>query len=152
MKDDVRELYQEMIVDHGKRPRNFRELSDASAEADGYNPLCGDRVHVFLRVDGDRIADITFQGSGCAISTASASLMTESLRGRTRSEVMELIRNFHNFVTAPEEADFDEAALGKLRVLAGVRDYPTRVKCAVLAWHALRAALSGGGNQSVSTE
>ena len=152
MTNDVGELYQEMIIDHSRRPRNFHALSPPSVHADGYNPLCGDRIRVFLRLDGDRIEDVAFQGAGCAISTASASLMTESLKGSTRSEASELIERFRNLVTDHPGAPAGEAVLGKLRAFAGVRLYPTRVKCAVLAWHTLRAALSGEFGETVSTE
>ena len=136
---DLLDLYQEVILDHHKRPRNRGELADADHRAEGHNPLCGDRVTVTARLDGDRIADLRFEGEGCAISTASASLMTEAVKGRPREEVEELFRVFQDVLTGrgePEEAD-----LGKLAVLAGVREFPVRVKCATLAWHTLRAAL-----------
>jgi nitrogen fixation NifU-like protein len=141
------DLYQEIIVDHSKRPRNRGPVGGANATAEGYNPLCGDRVTVELKLEGDRIADIGFQGSGCAISTASASLMTESLKGRTRGEAEGMFGRFHELLTgsaAPEN-------LGKLEVFSGVRDYPARVKCATLAWHTLKAALENSGGK-VSTE
>jgi nitrogen fixation NifU-like protein len=148
MTGDLGDLYQEVILDHNRRPRNFRSLDDARRQ-EGFNPLCGDRLTLFVKVDGDRIVDVAFQGSGCAISKASASLMTEALKGKTVSEARELFARFHDMVTsAPDTAAPD---LGKLSVLSGVREYPTRVKCASLAWHTLRAALAGD-NSTVSTE
>lgn len=134
---DLRDLYQEVILDHTRRPRNFGTLPNANREARGHNPLCGDQVSVYLQMNGDRIEDIAFQGSGCAISTASASLMTEALKGRTVAEARELFHDFHDLVTTGGDPD----ALGKLAVFAGVREYPIRVKCATLAWHAVQAAL-----------
>ena len=143
---DLSELYQEVILDHNKRPRNFRQLEDASHRAEGYNPLCGDRLNLFLRVDGEKIADVGFQGSGCAISKASASLMTDSLKGLTVAEARDLFERFHRMVTTPP--DKPVADLGKLSVLAGVREFPVRVKCASLAWHTLKAALDRAGKAS----
>ncbi len=138
---DLRELYQEMILDHGKRPRNFCETTDADRQADGHNPLCGDKIRVYVKLDGDRIESVTFQGSGCAISTASASMMSEALRGKTLAELEELFGAFHGVVTgSSDEPDSDEG-LGKLVVFSGVREFPMRVKCATLPWHTLRAAL-----------
>lgn len=134
---DLRDLYQEVILDHTRRPRNFGTLANANREAKGYNPLCGDQVSVYLHMEGDRIQDIAFQGSGCAISTASASLMTEALKGLTVQEARELFHGFHGLVTTGG----DPEALGKLAVFSGVREYPIRVKCATLAWHAVQAAL-----------
>ena len=134
----LRDLYQEVILDHNKRPRNFRAIEPASHHADGYNPLCGDRVTVYLNVKDGVIEDLAFLGAGCAISTASASLMTEALKGRSVQEFEALFETFHDLVTSEGPPP---QGLGKLAVLAGVRDYPTRVKCATLAWHALRAAL-----------
>jgi nitrogen fixation NifU-like protein len=145
---DLRELYQGVILDHYKMPRNFRAQTDAGRDAEGYNPLCGDKVHVYLKLDGDIIKDVSFVGSGCAISTASASMMTESLKGKTRAEAEALFRRFHDLLTAPEP---DASALGKLEAFAGVREFPIRVKCATLPWHTLRAALQGDG-KTVSTE
>ena len=136
---DLRDLYQEVILDHNKRPRNFRAVEPRSHTADGYNPLCGDRVCVQLRVRDGVIEDVGFQGEGCAISTASASIMTESIKGRSVEEAQQLFERFHELVTGEESALDPE--LGKLAVLAGVRDYPTRVKCATLAWHTLHAAM-----------
>ncbi|HXG67535.1 MAG TPA: SUF system NifU family Fe-S cluster assembly protein [Blastocatellia bacterium] len=146
---DVNDLYQEVILDHSKRPRNFHEMTDADRQAEGYNPLCGDRVKVYLKVRDDKVSDVSFKGSGCAISTASASIMTESLKGKTREEAEALFKVFHELVTGkrPEEG----AELGKLAVFSGVSEYPTRVKCATLAWHTLMASLKGRG-ETVSTE
>src|SRR5262245_3267849 len=137
MSGDLQDLYQEVILDHNKRPRNFRAI-EHGRKAEGYNPLCGDRLTVYLRVEGDRITDVSFEGAGCAISKASASLMTDSVKGKTLQEVEELFGRFHQMITrAPDEPVED---LGKLSVLAGVRQFPVRVKCASLAWHTLRAA------------
>jgi nitrogen fixation NifU-like protein len=144
----LRDLYQEVILDHNKKPRNFRSIDPCSHQADGYNPLCGDKVTVFLDVKDGVIQDVAFQGSGCAISTASASLMTEALKGKPVADVEHLFENFHDAVTGAAEPS---AGLGKLSILAGVRDYPSRVKCATLAWHALRAALENL-NKPISTE
>lgn len=149
MKDELRDLYQEIILDHNRRPRNFRALPEANRTAEGYNPLCGDRVTVYLRVEDDRVQGVSFQGSGCAISTASASLMTEAMRGKTVAEAHSLFQGFHGLVT--KGAEDDGASLGQLTVFAGVREFPVRVKCATLAWHTLEAALAGKV-QPVSTE
>jgi nitrogen fixation NifU-like protein len=147
---ELTDLYQEMILDNGRNPRNFRAMPDATAQAEGLNPLCGDHYHVFLRLDGGRIADVSFQGSGCAISKASASLMTAAVKGRTVAEAERLFEAVHTLVTrGPEHVDPGE--LGKLAVLSGVSEFPTRVKCASLAWHTLHSAL-GAGRQVVSTE
>ena len=137
---ELRDLYQEVILDHNKHPHNFGELAGADRHADGFNPLCGDKLAVYVNLDGDMITDVRFEGSGCAISKASASLMTDSVKGKTLVETRELFDRFLNLVTDGDVAD-DGEALGKLAVFAGVRDYPTRVKCASLAWHTLRAAL-----------
>ena len=145
---DLQDLYQEVILDHNRRPRNFRAL-DAGRKAEGYNPLCGDRLTVYLRVEDDVIKEATFQGSGCAISKASASLMTESVKGKTVAEAEALFERFHRTVTASPDAPVED--LGKLSVLAGVRQFPVRVKCATLAWYALRAAAEARGDV-VSTE
>jgi nitrogen fixation NifU-like protein len=136
----VHDLYQEIILDHSKRPRNCHPMDDANRKAEGYNPLCGDKLKLFLKMDGDIVADASFQGSGCAISTASASLMTESLKGKTREEAMQLLDKFHELLTTDTPVSQD---LGKLVVFCGVRDYPARVKCATLAWHTLKSALNG---------
>lgn len=155
MLDDLRELYQEVILDHGKNPRNFRMPEGANAHANGNNPLCGDRITVFLKLAGDgRIEDAAFQGRGCAISQASASLMTEIVRGRSQAEAEALFDKFHRLCTdddyVPEPDDVDEEALERLQVLSGVRAFPTRVKCATLAWHTMNAAAHGG--EIVTTE
>jgi nitrogen fixation protein NifU and related proteins len=146
---DLRDLYQELILEHSKAPRNYRELKDADRKAEGYNPLCGDRFTIYLRMQGDAIQDIAFQGSGCAISKASASMMTQSLKGKTREQARELFQHFHRTVTGEKNGDL--ADLGKLSVFTGVAEFPTRVKCATLAWHTLQAALEGK-QDSVSTE
>lgn len=138
--DSLRELYQEVILDHSKRPRNFRELEAASHQAKGHNPLCGDRLSLFLLVDDGVIQDVSFKGAGCAISTASASILTEMLKGKALEEADAIFGEFHELLTAPE-APADSEMLGKLAVFAGVRDYPVRVKCATLAWHTFKAAL-----------
>jgi nitrogen fixation protein NifU and related proteins len=147
---DLRDLYQELILEHSKAPRNYRELQGADHKAEGYNPLCGDHFTVFLQMEGDRIRDVTFQGSGCAISKASASMMTQSLKGKTRAEAEELFERFHKVVTG-QSVNGDQAKLGKLAVFSGVSEFPTRVKCATLAWHTLQAALEGK-QDAVSTE
>jgi nitrogen fixation protein NifU and related proteins len=146
---DLRELYQELILEHSKVPRNYRELVNADRKAEGYNPLCGDHLTVYVRTCGDCIQDIAFQGSGCAISKASASMMTQSLKGKTEQEAKELFENFHRMVTG--EKNGGPADLGKLLVFAGVAEFPVRVKCATLAWHTLQAALEGK-QEPVSTE
>jgi nitrogen fixation NifU-like protein len=148
---DLRDLYQEVILDHNRRPRNFRAMDDASARAEGHNPLCGDRVTVYVRLDGDRIVDVSFEGSGCAISKASASLMTDGVMGRRIADADSLFRAFQALVTAGPATAPAGGDVGKLEVLAGVRDYPSRVKCATLAWHALQSALHGG-RRPVKTE
>jgi nitrogen fixation NifU-like protein len=145
---ELRDLYQEVIIDHGRRPRNFGHLAEANRSAEGFNPLCGDRLTLYLRIEGGVIRAVRFQGAGCAISTASASLMTETLRGKTEAEAGALIDGFHALVTGGEATAAD---LGKLAVLGGVREFPTRIKCATLAWHTLRAALAGE-NRPASTE
>jgi nitrogen fixation NifU-like protein len=151
MSSDLRDLYQEMILDHGKRPRNFRELPGATGRAEGYNPLCGDRETVFVRVEDDTLKDLSFQGSGCAISTASASMMTERLKGKTRQEAEALFTRFHDLITGENESGAGGPDLEKLTVFSGVREYPVRIKCATLPWHTMRAAMNGNG-QIVSTE
>ncbi len=146
---DLTGLYQEMILDHSKRPHNFRRMESPSVHADGYNPLCGDKVALFFKLDGDRIVDASFQGSGCAISTASASILTDTLKGKTRTEAESLFERFHDLVTGKQATS--ELPLGKLAVFAGVSEFPARVKCAILAWHTMKSALEGAG-QVVSTE
>ncbi|MEI8393580.1 MAG: SUF system NifU family Fe-S cluster assembly protein [Rhodospirillaceae bacterium] len=153
---DLRDLYQEVILDHGKHPRNHRHPPDANHEARGDNPLCGDRITVYLTIDTDGlIRDVAFEGRGCAISTASASLMTEVIRGKRESEARALFECFHDLCTKddadiPDHGPVDEDALDRLRVLSGVREFPVRVKCATLAWHAMTAALAGSAK--ISTE
>jgi nitrogen fixation NifU-like protein len=140
---DLSSLYQEVILDHSKRPRNFHPIAHADRQANGYNPLCGDKVTIYLRLVDDRIADIGFQGSGCAISTASASILTETLKGKTRAEAETLFNAFHDLVTGRAGKSGEAPALGKLAVFSGVAEFPVRVKCASLAWHTLRSALEG---------
>lgn len=146
---DLRDLYQELILDHNRKPRNFGPLGDANRSARGVNPLCGDKVAVHLRVEDDRVKGVSFEGTGCAISIASASVMTESLKERSCDDARELFDRFHQMVAIDDGAD--SAGMGKLAAFAGVRDYPARVKCATLAWHTLRAALDGE-DKAVSTE
>ena len=145
---DLSELYRDVIVDHNRRPRNFGRLESATQLADGNNPLCGDKLRVYIDVEHDVIRDVRFDGSGCAISTASASLMSEAVKGRSRAEVAELFAQVHRMLTRHDEAP--DPGLGKLAALAGVREFPARVKCASLCWHTLNAALTGG--HEVSTE
>lgn len=151
---DLHGLYQEVILDHNKRPHNFRAMPEASHHADGFNRLCGDRVTIFLKMDGDRISDVSFQGSGCAISTASASILTDAVKGKTRAEAESLFRTFHDLVTGHVRGNGNHAQtppLGKLAVFSGVSEFPARVKCASLAWHTLHNALQGS-EEVVSTE
>jgi nitrogen fixation NifU-like protein len=149
---DLGELYQQLIVDHSRRPRNFKAIEDATAKAEGYNPLCGDRVTLYLKTEGNVIREVGFQGAGCAISTASASLLTETLKGKTLEEAESVFDSFHKLVTGvANDIGPEETRLGKLSVFKGVCDYPTRVKCATLVWHTLRSALKGE-RQPVSTE
>jgi nitrogen fixation NifU-like protein len=146
---DLRDLYQEVILEHSKHPRNYRELPQATHQAEGYNPLCGDHFKVFVDVEDGRIRDVAFQGSGCAISKASASMMTQAVKGKSTGEVSELFEKFHRLVTGKNGLQSEQ--LGKLAVFAGISEFPVRVKCASLAWHALRAALDRQ-QQPVSTE
>ena len=148
---DLRDLYQEVILDHHKKPRNFHKLEHANRQADGYNPLCGDKLSVFIQIEDGIVKDIGFVGAGCAISTASASMMTESLKGKTEAEAKAIFERFHHLVTNHSQPQPDPATLGKLAVFSGVREYPVRVKCATLAWHTMRAALDGG-KETVATE
>jgi nitrogen fixation NifU-like protein len=148
---DLDELYQEVILDHNKRPRNFGVLEDANRLAEGHNPLCGDHITIYVQLEGSVIKDIRFQGSGCAISKASASMMTDSVKGKDRREAEALFQDFHRMVTGEAGAELDPLSLGKLAAFSGVSEFPVRVKCASLAWHTLRAALEGSTN-SVSTE
>ncbi len=149
MIDELRDLYQEVILDHSKSPHNFRDMADATHTARGHNPLCGDRLNVFVRVEDGVIKDASFTGAGCAISTASASMMTDAVRGRTKEEAERLFAVFHDLVTG--KASEAGAELGKLAVFAGVQEFPVRVKCATLAWHTLHAALENR-QEAVSTE
>jgi nitrogen fixation NifU-like protein len=146
---DLKELYRDVILDHNKRPRNFGKLEPSDAHADGHNPLCGDRLTVFLKMDGDRVEDIRFEGKGCAISTASASLMTEAIKGKDKTQISGLFNRVHSLLTTQEAVA--DSSLGKLAALSGVREYPARVKCASLCWHTLNAALDKGA-ATVSTE
>ena len=148
---DLRELYQQVILDHNRSPRNFREPAEFDSKADGHNPLCGDRVTIFLSVSDGRIADVSFQGQGCAISTASASMMTEALKGKTLEEVERIVREFHEMVTGGGNGAPDGSRLGKLAVFQGVCEFPMRVKCATIAWHTLNAALDQRAD-TVTTE
>jgi nitrogen fixation NifU-like protein len=148
--DEMRELYQETILDHHKHPRNFKKLENALS-SEGYNPLCGDRITVYVLLDGDVIEDIAFEGSGCAICTASASVMTESLKGKSTKEAEQLFGKFHDLVTGDPSESPNTEGLGKIAVFFGVREFPVRIKCATLAWHTLRAALEGK-SEAISTE
>ena len=148
---DLRDLYQEVIVDHHKKPRNFHKLEHANRQADGYNPLCGDKLSVFIQIENGIVKDIGFVGAGCAISTASASMMTESLKDKTEAEAKAIFERFHQLVTDHSEPQPNPATLGELAVFSGVREYPVRVKCATLAWHTMRAALDGN-KETVATE
>ncbi len=148
---DLKDLYQEVILDHNKSPRNFRKMENPTAIQEGFNPLCGDHLHLYLKMHGDVIADVSFEGQGCAISKSSASLMTTVLKGKTKSEAETIFKQFHDLVTAGMDKSFDEESLGKLAVFAGVREFPARVKCASLAWHTLHAALEQN-QKTVSTE
>lgn len=148
---DLRDMYQEVILEHAKSPRNFRALPQPSGKAEGHNPLCGDRCTVFINTKDGVINDISFEGSGCAISRASASLMTQSLKGKTLEEAEQMFHTFHELVTGRHSPDAPQTDIGKLKVFAGVSEFPARVKCATLAWHTLQAALHGD-SASVSTE
>ena len=149
---DLRDLYQDVILEHSKAPRNYREQPAADHKAEGFNPLCGDHFTVFITLDGDKIQDISFQGSGCAISKASASMMTQTLKGKTRAEAEQLFTRFHDLVTGHEQNGADSGTeLGKLEVFSGVSEFPVRVKCATLAWHTLNAALEGK-QEAITTE
>jgi nitrogen fixation protein NifU and related proteins len=147
--EDLRDLYQEVIIDHSKRPRNFRALDARNRQAEGFNPLCGDQVTVYVDVQGNEVKDVAFQGHGCAISTASASVMTETLKGKSLAEAERLFHVFHDLVTGKTGRNADD--LGKLAVFAGVSEFPTRVKCAILCWHTARAAIEGK-EEPVTTE
>ena len=147
---ELRDLYQEVILDHNKKPRNFGKLENANRRAEGHNPLCGDRLTVYMDLEGDRIRDIRFEGSGCAISKASASLMTDAIKGKTVAQARDLFEHFHAMITS--DTDTLQEDMGKLSVLAGVREFPTRIKCASLAWHTMKAAVAHETDAPVSTE
>jgi len=146
----LNDLYQEILLDHNSKPRNYRKLEEANRSADGYNPLCGDQIQLYLKVEDDKIIDVGFQGTGCAISRASASMLTQSVKGQSVERAQEIFDAFHNMLTEPD-AELDYDTLDDLECLAGVSDFPTRIKCAVLAWHTLRAALDGK-TEGVTTE
>ncbi|WP_137819818.1 MULTISPECIES: Fe-S cluster assembly sulfur transfer protein SufU [unclassified Pseudomonas] len=150
--DELRDLYQDVVIDHGKRPRNFRQLDGATCTAEGFNPLCGDQLRIYIKLADGVIEDIAFQGAGCAISQASASLMTLAVKGRKAEEALALFARVHALLTEGPSAQVTPAELGKLAVLSGVWEFPVRVKCATLAWHTLRSALQGGDGALVSTE
>jgi nitrogen fixation NifU-like protein len=151
LSDELEDLYQEILLDHNRHPLNFRPMAGADRVVEADNPLCGDRLTLFVKLEGECIADISFEGSGCAISVASASMLTQRLKGATVAEAQRLFAQVHAVLTEPEAAA-DEASLGELAALAGVRRYPMRVKCATLSWHALKAALDPGGDGLVTTE
>lgn len=148
---DLADLYRDVIIDHNRNPRNFRRIADASSIQEGFNPLCGDKLTVYVKVEDGRIRDLSFEGSGCAISVASASLMSEALRGKSVEEAEQLFSKVHALLTRNEDSS-DAASLGKLAALSGVHEYPSRVKCATLCWHTLKNALEHPGNPPVSTE
>jgi len=147
---NLHDLYQEILLEHNNKPRNFRKIEDANRKADGYNPLCGDQITLYLKLEDDVIADVSFQGHGCAISRASASMLTQSVKGETLARAEEIFEGFHALITDPD-ADVDYDLLGDLEMLSGVSAFPTRIKCAVLAWHTLNAAIEGK-EDSVTTE
>ena len=147
---EINELYQEVILDHNKNPRNFREMETATNTADGHNPLCGDALKVYLEMENEKVKDVSFLGSGCAISKASASIMTQTVKGKSREEAEKMFDEFHRMVTGELDEETEENSLGKLKIFAGVREFPARVKCASLSWHTLHAALHG--EEEVSTE
>lgn len=147
---ELSELYQQVILDHNKKPRNFRKLETANRSAEGYNPLCGDQLKVYLNMEDDVVKEISFEGSGCAISKASASMMTQSVKGKTRQEVETIFEEFHRMVTGDGDEAAETGNLGRLTIFSGVRDFPARVKCATLSWHTMHAALRG--EEMVSTE
>lgn len=149
---ELNELYQEMILEHNKKPRNFHPMPEANRKSEGYNPLCGDRLVLYLKLTGDVIKDVSFEGSGCAISKASASMMTTSIKGKTRAEAENLVSLFRKMLNREIEAPLDHGQLGKLAVFSGVWEFPARIKCAGLAWHTLLAGLEGKQNKVVTTE
>ena len=140
---ELSELYQQVILDHNKKPRNFHKLETANRSAEGYNPLCGDQLHIYLDVEDDQVKDISFEGTGCAIFKASASMMTQAVKGKTKAESEQLFDEFHRLVTGEMDEESEDNHLGKLTIFAGVREYPVRVKCATLSWHTMKAALEG---------
>ena len=139
---ELSELYQQVILDHNKKPRNFKKIEDAELSAEGYNPLCGDQLTVYLNLDNGVVSDISFEGSGCAISKAAASMMTQAVKKKSRAEAEQLFQEFHSMVTGELDEEVEDNHLGNLKIFAGVRDFPVRVKCATLAWHTLHAALN----------
>lgn len=151
MDSELRELYQQVILDHNKSPRNFKKLENANQDAEGYNPLCGDKIHIYLNVEDGIVKDISFIGSGCAISKASASLMSTIIKGKSKEEAVIIFEKFHDLVTGKLTGEAEIEELGKLAVFAGVRDFPARVKCASLAWHTMMTALQGK-DEKVTTE
>lgn len=147
---ELSELYQQVILDHNKKPRNFRKLETANHTAEGYNPLCGDQLTIYVNLAGDAVQEISFEGSGCAISKAAASMMTQAVKGKSKEQAEELFREFHSMVTGELDEETDENRLGNLKIFAGVRDFPVRVKCATLPWHTMHAALNN--EEHASTE
>lgn len=147
---ELSELYQQVILDHNKKPRNFRKLESATHTAEGFNPLCGDHLNIYLKLENDEVKEISFEGSGCAISKASASMMTQAVKGKDKEQTERLFTEFHSMVTGELDEEQQENVLGNLKIFAGVRDFPVRVKCATLPWHTLRAAMNN--EQTVSTE
>lgn len=147
---ELSELYQQVILDHNKKPRNFHKLPNANRRAEGYNPLCGDQLNVYLEIDDDQVRDISFEGSGCAISKASASMMTQAVKGKSKPEAEQLFNEFHRMVTGELDEENEPNHLGKLKIFAGVREFPVRVKCATLSWHTMHAALNN--QEVISTE
>ncbi len=147
---DLAQLYQSVILDHNRNPRNFRSLDEADGQAEGYNPFCGDKITVWVKLDGDQIADVCFQGDGCALSKASASLMTTAIKGKSRAEVEQLSGLFHELVTGELGPEVSRETLGKLKVFSGVAEFPSRVKCASMAWHALQSAIKASGKNNRS--
>ena len=147
---ELSELYQQVILDHNKKPRNFRRLATANHTAEGYNPLCGDQLTVYLQLENDAVKDISFEGSGCAISKAAASMMTQAVKGKTKQEAERLFTQFHEMVTSDPDEQNTPNQLGNLQIFSGVREFPVRVKCATLAWHTMQAALTN--KETVSTE
>jgi nitrogen fixation protein NifU and related proteins len=148
---ELSELYQQVILDHNKKPRNFHKMESANRTAEGFNPLCGDQLHIYLQVEGDQVKDISFEGSGCAIFKASASMMTQALKGKTKAETEQLFQEFHQLLTGEMDEEVEGSNLGKLKIFSGVREYPVRVKCATLSWHTMLAALKGEGKATTES-